>query len=63
MKTEQSELIKIGEAAKLIGCCVHTLRRWEKRGILTSTFKSGKATGGTRYYSRQVIQRLTKSCI
>jgi hypothetical protein len=61
MEHEQSDLIKIGQAARALGICVETLRKWEARGWLVPTFKSGKSTGGTRYYSRQVIQKLTKS--
>jgi hypothetical protein len=63
MEHEQSDLIKIGQAARALGICVETLRKWEARGWLVPTFKSGKSTGGTRYYSRQVIQKLTKSYI
>jgi DNA-binding transcriptional MerR regulator len=58
----RSNLIKIGEAAKIIGVTTTTLRRWEKQGFLPPTFRSNKRTGGTRFYSRQLIQRLTKGC-
>jgi len=42
-----SRLIKIGEAAKLLGISVQTLRKWERTGELTPDRKS---QGGTRYY-------------
>ncbi len=42
-----SRLIKIGEAAKLLGVSVQTLRKWERTGELTPDRKS---QGGTRYY-------------
>ena len=40
-------LIKIGEAAKLLGVSVQTLRKWERTGELSPDRKS---QGGTRYY-------------
>jgi MerR family regulatory protein len=46
----QSNLIKIGEAANIIGVTTTTLRRWEKQGFLPPTFRSNKRTGGTRFY-------------
>ncbi|MEA3489276.1 MAG: IS607 family transposase [Candidatus Omnitrophota bacterium] len=42
-----SRLIKIGEAAKLLGVSIQTLRRWEREGELLPDRKSD---GGTRYY-------------
>lgn len=42
-----SRFIKIGEAAKLLGISVQTLRRWEREGGLLPDRKS---EGGTRYY-------------
>jgi putative resolvase len=42
-----SRFIKIGEAAKLLGVSVQTLRRWEETGYLTPARKSN---GRTRYY-------------
>jgi len=42
-----SGLIKIGEAASLLGVSVQTLRKWERTGELTPDRKS---QGGTRYY-------------
>lgn len=44
----EKKLVKIGEAAKILGTCVNTLRRWETSGELVPTRKT---QGGTRYYS------------
>jgi putative resolvase len=41
-------LIKIGEAARLLGASVVTLRKWESTGEL---LPARKTKGGTRYYS------------
>jgi putative resolvase len=41
-------LIKIGEAAKLLGTSVVTLRRWDASGELVP---ARKTKGGTRYYN------------
>ena len=43
----EKRLVKIGEAAKLLGCSVDTLRRWETTGEL---LPARKTQGGTRYY-------------
>jgi putative resolvase len=42
-----SRFIKIGEAAKILGISIQTLRRWEARGYLLPHRKSN---GNTRYY-------------
>lgn len=42
-----SRFIKIGEAAKLLGVSIQTLRRWEKSGEL---IPHRKTEGQTRYY-------------
>lgn len=40
-------LVKIGEAARLLGTSVNNLRKWEASGEL---FPARKTKGGTRYY-------------
>ncbi len=40
-------MVKIGEAAKLLGCGIDTLRKWEKSGEL---IPDRKTKGGTRFY-------------
>ena len=42
-----SRFIKIGQAAKLLGVSIQTLRRWEENGSL---LPSRKSEGNTRYY-------------
>ncbi len=42
-----NRFIKAGEAARILGVTVQTLRRWEKSGQLMPDKKS---EGGTRYY-------------
>jgi putative resolvase len=42
-----SRFIKIGEAAKILGVSIQTLRRWEETGYLVPTRRS---QGKTRYY-------------
>ena len=46
--TQQSDLIRIGPAAQLLGVTPQTLRKWEATGHLVPTRKS---PSGTRYYS------------
>jgi len=43
-----SRFIKIGEAARLLGITVQTLRRWE---LERSFLPDRKSEGGTRYYA------------
>lgn len=47
-----NRFIKIGEAAKLLGVSIQTLRRWEKSGYLVS--KRG-SEGQTRYYDLEQL--------
>ncbi|HXK43418.1 MAG TPA: IS607 family transposase [Anaerolineae bacterium] len=44
----EKRLVKIGEAANLLGCSISTLRKWEASGEL---LPSRKTAGGTRYYA------------
>lgn len=47
--------VRIGEAARLVGKSVDTLRRWEAEGRL---FPAGRSLGGQRTYLLADIQRL-----
>lgn len=47
-----SRFIKIGEAAKVLGVSIQTLRRWEEIGYLIPERKS---SGKTRYYSLEQL--------
>lgn len=52
-----SRFLKIGEAARILGASVQTLRRWETDGTLIPDRKSN---GGTRYYSEvQIFNKKT----
>lgn len=44
----EKRLVKIGEAAQLLGCSISTLRKWEATGEL---LPARKTAGGTRYYA------------
>ena len=43
-----SRLIKVGEAANILGVTVQTLRRWDRTG---ERLPDKKTEGGTRYYA------------
>ncbi len=47
------EHFSIGITAKMLGVCVHTLRRWELSGYLVPTFRT---EGGHRRYSFSQLQ-------
>jgi len=48
----ENRLIPIGEAAKMLGISIDTLRRWDKKGV----FPAIKSPSGHRYYSRVKIE-------
>jgi putative resolvase len=47
-----SRFLKVGEAAKILGISIQTLRRWEEQGYLIPERKS---KGKTRYYSTEQL--------
>jgi putative resolvase len=49
-----SRFIKIGEAAKILGVSIQTLRRWEESGYLLPARKS---SGNTRYYDLDQLMK------
>lgn len=53
-----SRFIKIGEAARLLGITVQTLRRWE---LEESFLPDRKSKGGTRYYDLNRISGVNRS--
>jgi ubiquinone/menaquinone biosynthesis C-methylase UbiE len=48
-------LVKVGEAAALLGCSIPTLRKWEVTGELLPTRKT---KGGTRFYAVAKLKQL-----
>lgn len=51
---------KIGEAAKVLGVSIQTLRRWAKEGTLVPDFVS---PGGHRFYSSAVLERFSSALL
>ena len=54
----EKRLVKIGEAAEMLGTTPGTLRKWEKTGEL---LPSRKTAGGTRYYATSDLLSLNTS--
>lgn len=54
----EKRLVKIGEAARILGTSPGTLRKWEASGEITPARKS---KGGTRYYAVEDIVGLNAS--
>jgi DNA-binding transcriptional MerR regulator len=52
-------LVGIGEAGRLIGRTPTTIRIWEKIGLI----QPYRATGGTRIYSQDDIERLKEIAV
>ena len=52
---EASELLTIGEAARILGVSVDTIRRWERDGKITGT----RTLGGQRRFRRDIVEALT----
>jgi putative resolvase len=53
-----SRFVKIGEAAKLLGVSMQTVRRWEQEGSIEVAHRSA---GGTRYYDRECLLGRTRT--
>jgi DNA-binding transcriptional MerR regulator len=49
-------LLQIGEAARMLGVCEGTLRRWERKGRLRPTGRFGQ----NRVYLVQDVERLKR---
>ena len=56
MTTQPPDLLPIGEAAKLLGVSVETIRRWDTAGKLASV----RTLGGQRRFSRADIEAHTE---
>lgn len=57
-KESKQELISIGEAAKILGVHIDTLRRWDKEGTLKA-IRIGKR--GRRMYKKSEIILILKN--
>jgi len=53
------DLVKISEAARILGVSIDTLRRWEKAGKITPV----RTPGGTRLYSLYELQDINPAAI
>lgn len=51
---KQRDLISIGEASSYLGVSIDTLRRWEKRGKITSL----RSPGGHRYFEKDKLDEV-----
>ena len=54
-----SSCLKIGQAAKVLGVSIDTLRRWEKAGKI----KAIRTPGGTRLYSFQALKKVNPDSV
>jgi len=50
----KEKLVKISEAAQILGVSIDTVRRWDKKGILHSTRPDGK----NRYFSIEELEKI-----
>jgi excisionase family DNA binding protein len=50
----EDRLYSIGKVAKMMGCSVATLRRWEKEGKIRSV----RTPGGHRKFPKEILERL-----
>jgi predicted site-specific integrase-resolvase len=51
----EKRLVKIGEAARILGCSIDAMRKWEASGEL---LPARKTRGGTRYYDLNELLNL-----
>src|SRR3990167_1543906 len=54
------KMYRIGQAAKVLGVSIQTLRRWAKIGSLEPDYVS---PGGHRYYSEQALESFLRSLV
>lgn len=50
----EAEYLPIGEAARVLGVSVETVRRWNSRGLI----KSSRTLGGQRRFARAEVDRV-----
>lgn len=51
-------LIRISEAARILGVSASSLRNWEKQGVLPVAFRSPK--GRDRYFDKELIMEFAR---
>ena len=51
-----SKFVKIGDAAKILGVSIDTLRRWEKSGKIATV----RTPGGTRLYEIKKLNKISE---
>ncbi len=54
MKDSNKDMLRVSEAAKILGISPQTLRNWEKSGRITAQ----RSPGGQRYYRLSEVRRL-----
>ena len=52
--TQQEERLTIGESSEYLGVSIDTLRRWEKKGVITTV----RSPGGHRYFFKKDLDKL-----
>lgn len=52
--SQASDLLPIGEAARILGVSVETMRRWDREGKIPSV----RTLGGQRRFRRDVVEGL-----
>lgn len=52
-QTNEADLVPIGEAARIFGVTVATVRRWEREGKISAQ----RTPGGQRRFDRAEIER------
>ena len=55
--SKNKKIVSIGEAAKILGVSIDTIRRWDKNG----TLKSERPDGKTRFFSIEDLEKLKLS--
>lgn len=52
--SQQAERLTIGESSEYLGVSIDTLRRWEKKGVISAV----RSPGGHRYFIKKDLDKL-----